>query len=130
METENRRRHARLPRAAQITCQEITYPLGLARETEVTMLDVSEGGVRLESPAAFGPDTLLQVALHLDGWERHTTGFHPLGEDSKPLTALGRVVRCIEGASGRYELGVVFLDIWADHWRAMKVYLEREQTSG
>lgn len=127
MESEDRRRHARLPHRAQITCQEITYPLGLAPETAVTMLDVSEGGVGLGSPVAFGPDTLLQVALHLDGWERHTTAFRPPEGESGPLTALGRVVRCTEAGPGRYDLGVVFLDIWADHWRAMRIYLEREQ---
>lgn len=130
MDTEHeRRRHARLARRASITCQEITYPLGLAEETSVTMLDVSEGGVRLTSPIGYAPDTLLQVALHLEGWERHDPGFRQPGQEPKPLTALGRVVRCSDATDGQWELGVVFVDIWADHWRAMRIYLEREQSA-
>lgn len=133
MDSGNRRNHERLAKAARITCQEITYPLGLNPEAVVEMLDVSEGGVKLRAGEAFEPGALLQVALVLQGWQRHTTGFLRHDEDnfSKPLTAVGRVVRCVP-ARGAYDVGVQFLDIWDDHWRAMRIYLKRqlEQDSG
>lgn len=132
METNERRQHARLPRSAGITCQPVTYPLGLAAETAVRMLDVSEGGVRLDTPEGFEPGSLLQVTLLLEGWHRHATGSLRRDEDgaARPLTALGRVMRCELTAEGRYEVGVQFLDIWDEHWRAMRRYLEEEQRAG
>ena len=128
MGSEDRRDHERLTKVARITCQEVTYPLGLRPEAAVEMLDVSEGGVKLQSGQAFEPGTLLQVALVLQGWQRHTTGFLRHGEDdySKPLTAVGRVVRCVPAADGAYDLGIQFLDIWDDHWRAMRIYLRKQ----
>jgi hypothetical protein len=132
METKERRQYARLPRSVGITCQPVTYPLGLAAETAVQMLDVSEGGVRVHAPEAFEPGSLLQVALLLEGWQRHAAGFRKRDDDADtaPLTALGRVIRCDPAGPGRYELGIQFLDIWDEHWRAMRRYLEQEQRTG
>lgn len=131
MEARERREHARLPRSGGITCQTVTYPLGLVPETEVRMLDVSEGGVKLDAPTAFEPGSLLQVALLLEGWHRHAEGLlkRALENPSRPLTALGRVIRCDPGEGGRYRVGVQFLDIWDEHWRAMRRYLEQEQSA-
>ncbi len=128
MEGSERRRHARIERRARITCQEITYPLGSAPELEAEMVDVSEGGVRLLLPRSFEPDTPLQVALELPGWHRHTDAFFKFDQlsVSGPLTAVGRVVRVAEPAGGRFDVGVEFLDIWEDHWRAMRAYLREE----
>ncbi|MBI5014051.1 MAG: PilZ domain-containing protein [Deltaproteobacteria bacterium] len=130
METKERRRHARLLRSATITCQPVTYPLGRAAESQVRMLDVSEGGVRLDAPTPFDLGSLLQVALLLDGWNRHATGRLRRDDDAgtKPLTALGRVARCEPAEAGRYEVGVQFLDIWDEHWQAMRRYLQGAAT--
>ena len=131
MDHQERRSHIRLPKDVRITCQEITYPLGMAEEVTVQMVDVSEGGVGLESPQPFAPGTVLQVALLLEGWQRYTTGFgrYDDGAVVKPLTAVGRVVRCAACADG-YDVGVELVDIWDDHWRAMRTYLERERGGG
>ena len=131
METGDRRTHARLPKEARITCQEISYPLGSTPEVTVQMVDVSEGGVGIETPRAFDSGTVLQIALILDGWQRYTSGFGRYDEGliPKPLTAVGRVVRCTPKGDGRYDVGVQFVDIWDDHWRAMRVYLEKERGS-
>lgn len=127
--TTERRRFFRLPKEAKLTCQEITYPLGEVPEFTVQMVDVSEGGVRFEGAEAPTVGTLLQVALILQGWHRHTSEFLKYDDlsISKPLTAIGRVVRCAPGQEGRHEVGVEFLDIWDDHWRAMRLYLEKER---
>ncbi len=124
-----RRRHERIPKRARITCQEITYPLGRAPELEAEMRDVSEGGVRLVLSRTLEPDRPVQVALKLAGWHRHTSEFLKHGEDSvsRPLTAIGRVVRTRPVEEGRVEVGIEFVDIWDDHWKAMRVYLEREK---
>jgi hypothetical protein len=128
MQEEERRRHFRLPKEARITCQEITYPLGQAPEVAVQMVDVSEGGVGFDAPLPLEVGTLLQVTLILQGWQRHTSEFLKYDETSlsKPLSAVGRVVRRQALGGGQYEIGVEFLDIWEDHWRAMRIYLERE----
>ncbi len=122
------RSHFRLARSAQITCREVAYPLESAPEVGVRMVDVSEGGVRLEAPSAFRPGTLLKVSLALPGWQRHTAGFLRYGEETvaKPLVAVGEVVRST-AAGESYEIGVRFLDIWTDHWNAMRLYLEGER---
>ena len=111
-----------------MTCQEVTYPLGLAPETEVRMVDVSEGGVRLECGTPLEVGTLLQVAVKMEGWQRYTASFSRYDDAgrSRPLTALGRVIRSVPSGAGEYEVGVQFLDIWDDHWRAMRQLLERE----
>lgn len=128
--TEERRRYFRLPKEARITCQEITYPLGQSPEFEVYMVDVSEGGVGFkDSPREFVLGIPIQVALLLQGWHRHTSEFLKYDDTSisRPLTAVGRVTRCAKGDDGNYEVGVEFLDIWEDHWNAMRVYLEKER---
>jgi len=128
MSPQERRRHARLPKEAVTTCQEITYPLGGEPEVEIRMVDVSEGGVRFDAPRPFELGIPIQVALVLQGWHRHTSGFLKYGETSlsKPLTAIGRVVRCAPLEGGEHEIGVEFVDIWEDHWVAMRTYLQRE----
>lgn len=132
MRDEDRRRHFRLPKEARITCQEITYPLGQEPEMTVQMVDVSEGGVRFDAPEPLEAGALLQVALVMEGWHRHTTGFHKFNElsTSGPLTAIAQVVHCRQLDDGQHEVGVEFLDIWEDHWRAMRVYLEEEKKTG
>ena len=125
-----RRRYFRLPREARITCQEITYPLGKAPEFEVYMVDVSEGGVGFkDAPEAFPVGNPIQVALILQGWTRHTSEFMKYDDTSlsRPLMAIGQVVRCAPGDDGKFEVGVEFLDIWDDHWNAMRRYLEQER---
>lgn len=129
--TQERRRYFRLPKEARITCQEITYPLGQAPEFDVRMVDVSEGGVGFaDAPKHFEEGQPIQVALLLQGWHRHTSEFLKYDDTSvsRPLTAVGQVVRCAQGQDGKYEVGVVFLDIWGDHWTAMRLYLEKERS--
>ncbi|MEW6489149.1 MAG: PilZ domain-containing protein [Thermodesulfobacteriota bacterium] len=132
MSEDDRRRHARLPREAVTTCQPITYPLGSEPETEIRMLDVSEGGVRFASHKPFAVGAPLQVALKLQGWHRHTTGFLKYDQTdlSEPLTAVGRVTRSEALPGGAYEIGVQFVDIWEDHWRAMRSFLRNELEAG
>ncbi len=129
MEHAERRRHERIPKRARITCQEITYPLGEAPELQAEMVDVSEGGVRLVLEQPLDPERPVQVALVLQGWHRHTSGFLKYDETSisRPLTAIGRVVRVRPVGNGRYEAGIEFVDIWEDHWQAMRIYLEQEK---
>ncbi len=128
MASVERRRHLRLPKEVRMTCQEVTYPLGAAPEFELETVDVSEGGVRFDAPGAFAPGAVVQVALVLQGWHRHTSGFLKYDETvvSRPLTAVGRVVRCLPEEGGAFEVGVEFVDIWEDHWRAVRRYLEGE----
>jgi hypothetical protein len=129
MEIAERRAHFRLLKADRITCQEITYPLGQTEQINVKMVNVSEGGVGIEAPVPFEPGTLLQVALLLEGWQRYITGLdrEPEGAPPKPLTSVGRVVRCVPAGDGRYSVGIQFVDIWDDHWNAMRLYLEKER---
>jgi hypothetical protein len=128
MSQQERRRHVRLPKEAVTTCQEITYPLGAKPEVEIRMVDVSAAGVGFEAPRPFALGLPIQIALVLQGWHRHTSGFLKYDETalSKPLTAVGRVVRCNPLDAGGYEVGVEFVDIWEDHWRAMRTYLQKE----
>ena len=128
--TDERRRYFRLPKEARITCQEITYPLGNAPEFDVYMVDVSEGGVGFkDSPQEFPIGNPIQVALILQGWHRHTSEFMKYDDTSvsRPLTAIGQVMRCRPSDDGKFEVGVEFLDIWEDHWKAMRVQLEQER---
>jgi len=103
--------------------------MGLAPETPVSMLDVSESGVKFDAATPIAVGTTVQLALVLDGWNRHKKSFfrHDEPIPAPPLTALGRVVRCSPSKDGGNEIGVEFVDIWRDHWLAMKSYLEKEK---
>jgi hypothetical protein len=93
-------------------------------------VDVSEGGVGFQAaPRELVLGSPIQVALLLPGWHRHTSEFLKYDDTSlsQPLTAVGQVTRCARGEDGTYEVGVKFLDIWADHWNAMRVFLEKER---
>jgi hypothetical protein len=131
MSSDDRRKYFRLPRAARVTVQKITYPLGSTPEVEVTMMDVSEGGVKLRSTEPFALGDMLQVVLSLPGWYQHTSELFRFNEEhvNKPLTALARVARVETAPDGALELGVAFTNIWEDHWRAMRIYLDRQRES-
>ena len=129
MEILERRRHFRLPKNAQIICQEIAYPLAETPEVIAQMVDVSEGGVRLGIPQPFEAGTLMRIDLKLQGWHLHTSEFLKYDDTvlSRPLTAVARVVRQRPLEDGRHEVGLEFIDIWEDHWKAMREYLKKEK---
>lgn len=124
-----RRRHFRVAKETVITCQEVAYPLDSTTEFPVSMLDVSESGVKFDAPHPLAPGTPVQLALRLEGWNRHKNSFFRYQETlpSQPLAALGKVVRCIPIEGNGHEIGVEFIDIWRDHWDAMKRYLDNEK---
>lgn len=127
MDENTKRRHKRLEREAKVTVSKLAFPLDANPRIDVSMINLSEGGVAIRCPEPFVEGDSLQLEISLPGWYRHTSALTRFDEEmvDKPLTAVGKVTRCVEDEGG-FSVGVLFTDIWQDHWSAMRRLLERQ----
>lgn len=130
MEADDRRKHRRLGHDARVTVRALTFPLEESRPVEVEMCDVSPGGVRVLTPVMLPEGQPVEVCITLPGWYKHTHDHSRYREMDKPLTAVGKVLRCQDWSGEGLEAAIEFTDIWEDHWKAMRLYLEELFSGG
>jgi c-di-GMP-binding flagellar brake protein YcgR len=96
-----RRAHPRLPIRLETFYAEVHEGAGGLTFTRTMALDVSGGGIRLETNRPCPPETLLRLRFHL-----------PIGEGGEEVVVTGRVVRSIPMESAKKsQAGVEFIDI-------------------
>lgn len=121
---QERRQFRRIPLGASVTFQELSFHKGAEPEM-AQYKDVSGGGLLLSSPHAVPLGTLLKMEVKVPGWGWHQQSFgSPSEHDTRPLVALGTVVRVEQMDAGDYELGVKFQNVYPDDLAALKRFLE------
>ncbi|HNX30419.1 MAG TPA: PilZ domain-containing protein [Holophaga sp.] len=127
--SSERRQYRRIPMGATVAFQEITF----TRDADPALsdyLDVSGGGLLLNSPREIPLGTLLKLELRVPGWGRHQNHFGPVQDlDARPLVAVGQVVRVEALEGGQFELGIKFLNVYPDDLAALLRYIEAIPTS-
>lgn len=109
---------------ASLSFQELSFHKGEAPATS-SYKDVSGGGLLVDSAKAYPLGTLLKLELLVPGWGRYQNHFGPVQDaESRPLVALGKVVRVEQMDSGGYELGVKFQNVYPDDLEALVKFLE------
>ncbi len=112
----------------KVEIKKITYPMNKGDGETGALVDMAEGGIGFAAPGRYEPGTLLELKIHLAGWQRYKKSYSRLIDDDvavAPLTAVGEVIWCkgSPGAGG-VQVGVKFRDIYEDDCQAMRRYLE------
>jgi hypothetical protein len=106
----------------------ISYPFKEGSGEQGMLKDVAEGGLSFKSSVPYEPGTLLQLKIHLAGWQRHKKSYTRIIDDHvavAPLTAIAKVVRChFIPDKNNYEIGGKFVDIYEDDYQAMTKHLK------
>lgn len=119
-----RRQYKRIPLEAEISFQELSFSKIMEIANSVYK-DVSGGGLLLTSSRPYGLGTLMKLELRVPGWGRHHSGFgSSMDKETRPLVAVGQIVRVEEIHAGEYELGIKFLNVYPDDMAALQKYIE------
>ncbi len=124
----DRRNFARITKEVKLEVSEISYPISKDPGEEGTSKNIGKGGVCFSLPFPFTPGALLSMKIHLPTWQKYKKSFlqvldvsHP----SEPLSAIGEVIWCRPASRGKdYEIGVKFVDIYEDDYKALARYLD------
>ena len=128
----DRRRFQRLERRDVIQVKEFSYPeRGVFIEARI--IDISGGGLQIETKQHFPENTVLKIEMNFTGWQKYTMGFlkHFGSAASRPLVVLADVVRCKSIVAGRkYEVAVTFSGIDETHQEALIRFIRAEILAG
>jgi len=117
---QDRRSFLRMPLEAVVAFQELTFGKE-AQTVQTKYKDVSGGGLLVTSPHQCPLGTLLKLEVRVPGWGKHqNSSFEPSHErETRPLVAVGQVVRLESMDNGEFELGIKFLNVYPDDLKAL-----------
>ncbi len=123
----DRREYKRLNKELKVEVRRFVFPVKSQRVVASRCLNISPGGILLEVSEPFAVGDKLQLTLYVPGLNRYHPSFFKVFESSvnQSLIAVAEVVR-IERAFGTYRMGVKFLNIYEDDWKALYNLLMRE----
>ncbi len=124
----DKRDRPRIPKEIPLEITVITYPPDTSPPEEGTVVDIGQGGIRFVAARDFDPGTLLKLAIHLQGWQRHKRSVSSIVDTDSavaPLSAVAEVKWSEEGSfPGTWVTGVHFTDIYEDDYRALEKHLD------
>ncbi len=127
--SQERRQYRRIPLEASVSFQELSFHKG-EEPAQSSYRDVSVGGLLLESPRSYALGTLLKLEIHVPGWGRYQNHFGPVQDiESRPLVALGTVVRIEQLDEGGFELGIKFQNVYPDDLAALMKFVAASPSS-
>jgi len=118
----DRRKFVRLPKNYKVEICELVFPLSRQKWYRLECVDISAGGLRIRSPQKFSPGQKVQVKIFIPRLNK----FHPsffkvfesdVGQYLQAVAEVGWVKEVLPLT--RYELGLRFIDIYDDDWRAL-----------
>lgn len=126
-ENMERRKYQRLDKEFKVDVRRFVYPINSQRVIKTTCINISPGGLLLKLGEYFNVGEKLQLTLHVPGLNKFHPSFFKVFESSlnQSLVAVAEVVR-VDKRGLYYEVGVKFLDVYDDDWRALYNLLTRE----
>jgi len=126
-EIKDRREFKRLNKELRVEVRKFVYPVKSQRVIKTRCLNISPGGILLDMPEKFNVGDKVQLTLYVPGLNRYHPSFFKVFESSlnQSLVAVAEVVR-IELKGGSYKVGIKFLNIYEDDWKALYNLLMRE----
>ncbi len=125
---KEKRKFPRIPKEVSINIKKLAYPLAEGPGESGTGKNMGENGICFSTQTSYEPRTMLSLEIKLTGWQHHKKNVSSILNHSKakaPLTVIGEVVwsKKLMGRSG-YEVGVIFVDIYEDDYKALKKHLD------
>ncbi len=123
-----RRRYERLPKNFRVEVREFKFPLAQQRPHEVCCTDISSGGLRVECPDRFEQGDKVTVKIHIPSLNKYHPGFLKVFEtdSGQYLQAIAEIMWVEErGDEPGYALGIRFLDVDQDDWRALSNLIQK-----
>ena len=125
---KDRRNFPRISKETSIEVNELSYPLPREPGEDGVSKNIGAGGICFTTTASYNPGTLLSIKINLLGWQRYKNSFArtlDISSSREPLSGIGRVVWCqeLEDEDG-YDIGLEFVDIYEDDYKALMQYLE------
>ncbi|GAB6161359.1 hypothetical protein JCM12298_05180 [Desulfothermus naphthae] len=126
-EMKDRREFQRLNKELGVEVRKFEYPLKSQRIIKTKCLNISPGGLLLDIPRRLNVGDKVQLTLYVPGLNKYHPSFFKVFESSvnQSLVAVGEVVR-VEVTGGSYKVGIKFLNIYEDDWKALYNLLMRE----
>ena len=124
---DERRKFTRLPKNYKVEIRELTFPLN-KDWLPLKCVDISAGGLRLVTSCKFSPGQRLQVKIYIPGLNKFHPSFFKVFESDvgQSLEAVAEVAWVKEILPlAKYELGLRFVDVYEDDWRALHNMIKR-----
>lgn len=116
----------RIDKKFSIEISTLAYPLPKDAEDEGVCKNIGCGGICFTVPRAYKAETMLSLKMKIMGFDEYKRPYSRLIDVAaqKPLTAIGKVMWCKKNADdGGYDIGVKFINIYEDDYRALEKYL-------
>ena len=123
----DRRKFRRIPKEVPIEIKRLSYPLPEEPGESALGRNLSEGGISFVVSIPYEPKNSVTLKINITGWHGYKKTFSRILDVSSefPLTAIGEVVWCKKlSEDSEYEVGIKFLDIYEDDYRAFVKYLD------
>ena len=121
----DKRRFLRIGREVPIEVNRLSYPVDESTAQDGRGKDVSGVGMRFWVPVPYEPRARLMLKIGIPDFAGYRNST-PVEDGPAPaLSAIAEVVWCKTAEkAGGYEVGIRFVDIAADDYRALKRFLE------
>ncbi len=130
--SDERRQYQRLAKKYRVEIKKFCFPMSGGGAKQVSCLNISAGGLLLESAEKFEVGDQVQISIYISMLNKfHPSFFKVFESDIGPsLNAVAEVVRVEKGTGLAYQLGIKFVDVYEDDWKALYHLLEKERTTG
>ena len=120
-EQRERRQYGRIPRQFKVELKDLGFSDSTSRVLETRCVNISAGGLLLDSPQAFQLGDKLQVRLFIPRLNRFHPSYFKVFESStgQNLLAVAEVVRVEDDQGCMTRIGIKFLDVYEDDWQAL-----------
>ncbi len=125
---KEKRKFPRIPREVPINVKKLAYPLPEGPGERGAGKNIGENGICFSTLTPYEPKTMISLEIKITGWQHHkksvSSMLDPLATTA-PLTAIAEVIWSKKLSGGRgYEVGVKFVDIYEDDYKALKKHLD------
>ncbi|MFO8031210.1 MAG: PilZ domain-containing protein [Desulfohalobiaceae bacterium] len=124
---QDRRQYQRLPKDFRVELKELSFAASGHQAVQTRCLNVSAGGLLLETSRSFNLGQKVQVRLFVPSLNRFHPSFFKVFESSleQSLLAVAEVARVEEKLPLQlYQVGIRFLDVYEDDWQALYKMLD------
>lgn len=121
MSQEDRREFNRLCKTFRVTLKKLEFPLAQQKDVVTQCLNISASGLLLECGIKYQIGDKLRVVIQIPSLNKFHPGFFKVFESDveQNLTAVAEVVRSDGEVEGRMKVGLRFVDVYEDDWKAL-----------
>lgn len=126
--SKERRKYSRYLNQFQVELSKFVFPLEVQERVATKCINVSAGGLLLQTDFPFTQGDKVQVRLHVPRLNKYHPGFFKVFESvsDQTLLAISTIVRVRPLSGEGYEVALKFLDVYEDDWLALYHLLQKE----